>query len=115
MAKAASSADGPLRGPITMGEFRARLAEMTDRVLAGEEVVVLRGSEPVARFVPMEVRRKKRLGTLNDLLSEADLARLDATIAAPLSNADQHALEGEGTNEVGVWVGRADEEAASRD
>ena len=103
----------PLSGPVTIGEFRARLAEMTDRVLAGEEVVVLRGTQPVARFVPVAPRPRKRLGTLNDYLSEEQRCALDEAIAAPLSDADRRAIAGEGTDELGIWKGLPDEDGGA--
>ena len=95
----------PLPGPVTIGEFRARLAEMTDRVLAGEEVVVLRGTQPVARFVPVEPRPRKRFGTLNELLSQDELRALDEAVDTPLSDEDQRIMEGEGTDGLGIWKG----------
>ncbi len=100
-----AEAPAPLSGPVTIGEFRARLAEMTDRVLAGEEVVVLRGTTPVARFVPVEPRPRKRLGTLNELLSQDELRDLDRAIGTPLSDDEQRIMEGQGTDELGIWRG----------
>ena len=102
-----TGSSSPLSGPVTIGEFRARLAEMTDRVLAGEEIVVLRGTQPVARFAPIETRRPKRLGTLNGLLPEDTLRALDKTIDAPLTDAERRTLEGSETDDLGVWTGPA--------
>ena len=99
----------PLPGPVTIGEFRARLAEMTDRVLAGEEVVVLRGSTPVARFVPVEPRPRKRLGTLKEFLSEGERRELREAMAASLPEADRRAIAGEGTDDLGIWRGLLEE------
>lgn len=103
---------GPLPGPVSIGEFRARLAEMTDRVLAGEEVVVLRGTRPVARFVPVEPRVPKRLGTLNDLLSDEELRDLDEAVASPWSDIDRAILAGEATDDLGLWKGRSQADGA---
>ena len=95
----------PLPGPVTIGEFRARLAEMTDRVLAGEEVIVLRGSQPVARFVPVEPRPPKRLGTLREFLSEGERREVREAMERPLSNAERRIVAGEGTDDLGIWKG----------
>ena len=95
----------PLSEPVTIGEFRARLAEMTDRVLAGEEIVVLRGTQPVARFAPIEPRRPKRLGTLNGLLPDEARRALDEAIDAPVTDAEQRTLEGGETDDLGLWTG----------
>ena len=97
----------PLSGPIKLGEFRARLAEMADRVLNGEEITVLRGNDMIGKFVPADPphRPKRRLGTLNDLLTTEELAELDAAIMAPLSDDEQRILEGEGSDDLGIWQG----------
>lgn len=97
----------PLPGPVKLSEFRARLAEMADRVLNGEEITVLRGNDPIGKFVPAEKlhRPKRRLGTLNDLITPEEAAALDEAVMAPLSEDEQRILEGEGTDEVGIWRG----------
>ena len=105
MAERSPVPPAPLAGPVTMGEFRARLAEMADRVLAGEEIVVLRGSEPVARFVPCEPPRRRRSGVLRELIGEATSRELRTVLDEPLSERDQRVLEGEGTDDAGVWIG----------
>ena len=99
----------PLPGPVSMGEFRARLAEMADRVLAGEEIIVSRGKEPIARFVPCEPPRRRRPGALRELLGDEAARDLIAALGAPLEEADQRALEGEGTDETGLWTGLSGE------
>lgn len=106
--------DEPLTGPVTMGEFRARLAEMADRVLAGEEIVVLRGDEPVARFVPCEPPRRRRPGVLRELIGEEAARELVAALDGPLSERDRRIAEGEGTDDAGLWIGLPDERAARR-
>lgn len=88
--------------PVTIGEFRARLAEMVSRAERGEEVVIARGHRPVAKLVPLARRRPLRLGTLKERLSKEELAALTAAIEAPLSEADQAALEGALTDEFGI-------------
>ena len=98
----------PLQGPVTMGEFRARLAEMADRVLDGEEIVVMRGRDPVARFAPIAPRRRRRPGLLKELLSEKELDLLTQAMDAPLPERDQRILEGEGTDDFGIWTGLPD-------
>jgi prevent-host-death family protein len=39
---------------VKIGEAKARLSELIARVEAGEEVVIQRGNEPVARLTPLE-------------------------------------------------------------
>lgn len=95
----------PLSQAVTMGEFRARLAEMADRVLAGEEITVLRGTVPIARFVPVDAPRRRRPGLLREILGEAATRELLKTFDEPLSERDQRIIEGEGTDESGLWTG----------
>ena len=103
------TANEPLPGPVTMGEFRARLAEMADRVLAGEEIVVLRGKEPIARFVPCRPPRRRRPGVLREILGDEAARELVAALDEPLGARDRRILEGEGTDESGLWVGLPEE------
>lgn len=103
----------PLPGPVTMGEFRARLAEMADRVLTGEEIVVLRGTQPIARFVPIEPPLRRRPGVLREMLSASELASLIRSMDEPLSDRDQRVLEGEATDEAGIWVGLPEDRLGS--
>ena len=56
--------------PVTVSEFRARLAEMISRVERGEEVVIARGREPVAKLVGLRPKRRRRLGVLKELVGQ---------------------------------------------
>ena len=85
---------------VTISEFRARLAEMVGRAERGEEVVIARGREPVAKLIPL--RRRRRLGVLKEMLSAQELAALTEAVEKPLSPSDQAALEGEETDVFGV-------------
>ncbi|RBP14270.1 prevent-host-death family protein [Roseiarcus fermentans] len=42
---------------IEIGEAQARLTELIAKVEAGEEIVIARGNEPVARLAPLNVVR----------------------------------------------------------
>ncbi len=44
---------------IGIYDARARLSELVERVQSGEEVVLTRHGEPVARLVPEKPRRKR--------------------------------------------------------
>jgi prevent-host-death family protein len=100
-----SSVDGDAEstaGPVTISEFRARLAEMIGRAERGQEVVIARGREPVAKLVPLRMKPRRRLGLLKQVMSPEDLAALTEAVEAPLSPADQAALEGEHTDALGI-------------
>ena len=95
-------APGASSRPVTVSEFRARLAEMIGRVERGEEVVISRGLHPVAKLVPLGSKRRRRLGVLRALMSDRDLAALVEAIERPLSLRDQAALEGRETDLLGI-------------
>ena len=88
--------------PVTVSEFRARLAEMIHRAEQGEEVVIARGREPVAKLVGLRPKSRRRLGVLKELMSEEALNALTEAVEKPLSPADQAALEGALTDDFGI-------------
>jgi prevent-host-death family protein len=99
------SAERPLSGPVTVTELRARIAEMIERAESGEEVVIARGRNPVAKLVPLSRPPSRRLGTLRQLMPPADIKRLEKALSAHLRPSDQRILEGDGTDEFGIWRG----------
>ncbi len=46
---------------VTIGEAKARLSKLIARVEAGEDVIIARGHEPVARLAPLDVERRARV------------------------------------------------------
>ena len=61
---------------VKVGDAKTRLSELLSRVEAGEEIVIARGSHPVARLLPMPARRDVE-GAIADILSAR--AGLDPT------------------------------------
>ena len=88
--------------PVTISEFRARLAEMVGRAEQGEEVVIARGRQPVAKLVPLRHKRRRRLGVLRELASAHALAALTQAVEKPLPPREQAAVEGEDTDVFGI-------------
>ncbi len=41
---------------------KTHLSRLLERVMAGEEVVIMRSNKPVARLVPVEHRKRRKLG-----------------------------------------------------
>ena len=56
----------------------------------------------MAKLVPLERRRGRRLGGLRELMSDRDLAALVAAIEGALTPRDREALEGNETDLVGI-------------
>ncbi|QGM99974.1 type II toxin-antitoxin system Phd/YefM family antitoxin [Methylocystis parvus] len=73
--------------PITVkiGEAKARLSELIAKVEAGEEVVIARGHEPVARLAPLDVERraviKKTIEDIRAFRARAKPVTVDELIA----------------------------------
>jgi prevent-host-death family protein len=43
-------------------EAKAKLSELLDRALAGEEIVIARAGEPLARLTPVKTKRPRKPG-----------------------------------------------------
>lgn len=53
-------------------EAKTRFSELLRRVAAGEEIVIRRGSRPVARLVPIHGPHQRQLGTDAGLFAVPD-------------------------------------------
>jgi prevent-host-death family protein len=47
---------------VSVHEAKTHLSRLLRRVALGEEIIISRGGEPIARLVPATHRRKRRLG-----------------------------------------------------
>ncbi len=70
---------------LNIAEAKAKLSELIDRALAGEEIVIARAGKPLARLVPVEEMTLRQPGLLSDwqvpdnlFLEPADPEDLDA-------------------------------------
>ncbi len=61
-----------------MHQAKTHLSQLLRRVAAGEEIIILRGREPVARLVPLLRSGHRVLGV------DRDLVRIDDDFDAPL-------------------------------
>lgn len=89
-------------GLVTMSEFRAHFAAVVGRVEQGEEVVIARGRQPVAKLVPLQKKCPRRLGVLREMMSGQMIGMLARAIEQPLSPLDQASLEGKNTDTLGI-------------
>ncbi len=63
----------PMSKPVNLAEAKARLSELVDRCLAGEDVVIARRNKPVVRLVVAEPQhRTVRLGRYAGQVQVAD-------------------------------------------
>ena len=80
---------------VSIHEAKTHLSRLIARVLAGEEVTIARGKEPVVKLMPVkEVTKSKRvLGTLKGTID------LDAGFWDPLPEEDLALWNGEASPE----------------
>jgi prevent-host-death family protein len=70
---------------FNVAEAKARLSEILDEAVEGNEVIIARRGVPLVRLVPVTVeRRKPRLGTAKGLVWMAD------DFDAPLEDFDEY-------------------------
>ena len=58
---------------VKVGDAKTRLSELLSRVEAGEEIVIARGSHPVARLLPMPARYDVKAAIADILSARAGL------------------------------------------
>ena len=63
---------------VSIHDAKTHLSRLLRRVECGEEIVIARGNRPVARLVPIEAQRQRRLGT------DRGLFRIPDDFDAPL-------------------------------
>jgi prevent-host-death family protein len=60
---------------VKVGEAKTRLSELLARVESGEEVVIARGNDPVARLVPLDERARRR-AAIEAIKAQRDSGRI---------------------------------------
>jgi prevent-host-death family protein len=75
---------------VKIAELKAHLSEMVARAEAGEEVVITRGHQAVARLMPLEPAQRAR-AAIEDMLALRDSGRIK-----PVSQAEIRAWIDEG-------------------
>ena len=72
---------------VTITELRLHIADWVGRAEAGEEIVILRGGQPVARIVPVENRREAAERRLAGLRASA----IVGDVVSPVGEGDWEA------------------------
>ena len=57
---------------VGIHEAKTHLSRLLRRVAAGEEIVIAKGGQPVARLVPVELRKSRSLGRDKGLFEVPD-------------------------------------------
>ena len=78
---------------VTIHQAKTNLSKLITRAEAGEEIVIMRGKEPVARLAPIETKTMKRsFGMLKGKIPDLP----DEFFFDPLSEEELRLWEGEG-------------------
>jgi len=91
---------------VNIADAKARLSELLDRALAGEEIIIARAGKPLARLTPLRQQRREGRGVWRgwaaDVPTEVFLAEMDPE--------DLDAAEGTFSDEFGITLPRSDAE-----
>jgi prevent-host-death family protein len=83
---------------INVAEAKAKLSELLDRALAGEDVVIARSGRPIVRLVPVTERAPRKPGLLRGWKIPSDV------FLEPMDPEDLDAAEGKFTDEFGITL-----------
>jgi len=86
---------------INVAEAKAKLSELLDRALAGEEIVIARAGKPLARLVPVNNLAPRRKGAWRHWKIPDDV------FLEPMNPEDLDAAEGKFSDEFGISLPRS--------
>lgn len=94
--------DNPVSSPTTynVAEAKARLSELLDAALRGEEIVISRNNQPLVRLTPVAARRPRPFGIASHWKVDNE------ALLAPMEEEDLLAAEGAHTDEFGLSLKR---------
>ena len=81
---------------INVAEAKAKLSELLDRALGGEEIVIARAGKPIARLVPVQPRAARKPGAWRHWKIPDDI------FLEPMDPEDLDAAEGKFSDEWGI-------------
>ena len=87
---------------INVAEAKAKLSELLDRALAGEEIVIARAGKPLARLVPVEALKPRQKGAWRGWAADVPTE----VFLAPMDPEDLDAAEGKFSDEFGITLPR---------
>jgi len=85
---------------INIAEAKAKLSELLDRALAGEEIVVARAGKPLVRLVPVKGAKARTKGAWRGWAASIETE----AFLAPMGPEDLDAAEGKFTDEFGITL-----------
>ena len=86
---------------VNVAEAKAKLSELLDRAMAGEEIVIARAGKPLARLVPVNNLAPRRKGAWRHWKIPDDV------FLEPMDPQDLDAAEGKFSDEFGISLQRS--------
>jgi len=83
---------------VNIAEAKAKLSELLDRALAGEEIVIARAGKPLARLTPVEKQKPRKPGAWRGWGASIPTE----VFLAPMDPEDLDAAEGKFADEFGI-------------
>jgi prevent-host-death family protein len=83
---------------FNIAEAKAKLSELLDRALAGEEIVIARSGEPLAKLTPVKPRRLRKAGAWRGWGASIPTD----VFLAPMDPDDLDAAEGKFNDDFGI-------------
>jgi prevent-host-death family protein len=89
---------------VNIAEAKAKLSELLDRALAGEEIVIARAGKPLARLAPGAAQTRRKPGAWRGWAASVPTE----VFLAPMDPEDLDAAEGKFSDEFGISRPRSD-------
>jgi prevent-host-death family protein len=83
---------------VNVAEAKAKLSELLDRAIAGEDIVIARAGKPLARLVPVNRMEPRKPGVWRGWAASIPTE----VLLAPLDPEDLDAAEGKFTDDFGI-------------
>jgi prevent-host-death family protein len=90
---------------FNIAEAKARLSELLDRALSGEEIVIARKGEPLARLAPVNRKARQGRGVWRGWAASVPTE----VFLAPMDDEDLDAGEGKFSDEFGISLPRSND------
>lgn len=89
---------------FNVAEAKAKLSELLDRALGGEEVIIARAGDPLVRLTPVQRKRRRKPGAWRGWAADVPTE----VFLAPMDDEDLDAAEGKFSDEFGISLPQPD-------
>jgi prevent-host-death family protein len=90
---------------VNIAEAKAKLSELLDRALGGEEIVIARAGKPLVRLAPLKLKAREGRGVWRGWAADVPTE----VFLAPMDSEDLDAAEGKFSDEFGISLPRSDD------